>query len=80
MADPFTSIVLAASELKIAAMPQFNVLVAALKELEEKLKTDLVAADPDKIFTAQGQAQLATQLRKKLDDCIKLREELKRRS
>jgi hypothetical protein len=78
--DPLSALVLAAAEMKIAAMPQFNAVVTALKELEEKFKTDLMAAEPDQIFGAQGRAQLARQIRQKFEDCLKLREDIKRRS
>ena len=80
MSDPFTTIVLTASELKIAAMPQFNAFAQALVELEDRLKTDLVVASKDDVFTQQGKCQIVSQLRKKIEDCIKLREELKRRN
>jgi hypothetical protein len=80
VSDPYSAIVLAAAELKIAAMPQYNAMMRALGDLEERLRADLVAADKDMVFTQQGKCQLAGQLFKKLDDCIKLREELKRRT
>jgi hypothetical protein len=72
-------IVLTASELKIAAMPQYMAFVKAVEKLEDRLKTDLVAADSNVVFPAQGKAQIVSQLKKKLEDCLTLREGFKRR-
>lgn len=73
-------IVFTAAELKLAAMPQYQLFLGAMKQLEERLRDDLAASDSNVIFTQQGKAQLMTQLLKKLEDPIKSREELKRRS
>lgn len=79
MSDPLTDVMLAAAELKLTAMPQYQMFVRTLQVLESRLKDDLAAASASTIFTQQGKAQLMTQLMKKLEDPVKSRDELKRR-
>lgn len=79
MSDPYADIVLAAAELKVTAMPQYQSFLHALEVLDKKLKADLLAAEPGGIFQAQGQAQVITKLRGKLEECLRLRDEMTRR-
>jgi hypothetical protein len=66
-------IVVAAAELKMRAPQDFEKLIVAFKALEERCTTELRAAGPNVIFTAQGKSQLVTQLRQKLEDCLALK-------
>ena len=67
------AIVMAAADLKLAAPAQYERLTEALKIFEDKCRDDLQAAEAVGIFQAQGKAQLATQLRTKLETCFDLR-------
>jgi len=64
---------MAAADLKLAAPPEYDRLVQAIKSFEERCRDDLAAAEPNVIFPAQGKAQLVTQLRQKLETCLDLR-------
>lgn len=64
---------MAAAELKLAAPREYDKLLEAVRVFENRCRDDLQAAEPNVIFPAQGKAQLVTQLRQKLEDCLDLR-------
>lgn len=69
--DPLYAITMAAANLKIVAPEQFDALVAAFKQLEDRYQTELnTAADGVLIFNAQGRSWLAGQLRQRLANCL----------
>ena len=63
------AVTMAASNLKVAAPDQFERLVEAFRQVEERYKADLIAAPASVIFNAQGHAWLAGQLRLRLEKC-----------
>jgi hypothetical protein len=73
MADPFHDVAMAAADLKIAAPREFDVFVATLDKLEKRMMADLLAAGPDGIFTSQGKALLSQQLKKKIEECMSIK-------
>jgi hypothetical protein len=78
--DPWYDITIAASNLKIAVPDQFDRFVEALKQLEEKYKSDLLAAEAGGILNAQGQASAATELRKRVEMCLEKRKAYQNRA
>lgn len=64
------AIVSAAAELKRAAPQPYDTFVRAMKAYAERAKKDLLAAEANVIFPAQGKAQALDQLATKLEDCI----------
>jgi hypothetical protein len=74
------AIVMAAANLKVTAPEQFEQLVEAFRQLEERYKTDLIVADSSVIFGFQGRAWLGSQLRQKLERCLELRNNYEKRS
>jgi hypothetical protein len=73
MSDPAFGIVMAAVELKLAAPREYDGLVEAMKTFEQRCMADFLAAEAGGIFLAQGKAQVVTQLRQKLENCLKLK-------
>jgi hypothetical protein len=73
MSDPLAGIVIAATELKLAAPKEYEKLLDAMRALEARCQADLNAAEPNVIFPAQGKVNLIIQLRQKLEDCLDLR-------
>jgi len=73
MADPLHQVVMAAAELRLAAPQEFEKFVAAVKLYDARCQMDFLAAEPGVIFSAQGKAQLISQLRQKLENCHQLR-------
>lgn len=73
MSDPLYAIAEAAADLKVAAPSEFDRFVEAVKTLEERCDADLRAAGVNVIFTAQGKAQLVSQLRQKLENCLAIK-------
>lgn len=73
MSDPLFPLVMAAAELKLAAPREYDKLLDAFRVFENRCRDDLQAAEPNVIFPVQGKAQLVTQLRQKLEDCLDLR-------
>jgi hypothetical protein len=72
--DPMYAITLAAANLKIAAPEQFDALVAAFKQLEDRYRNDMLSASEGSlIFNAQGRTWLATMLVARLANCLELR-------
>jgi hypothetical protein len=71
--DPWYDITMTASNLKVAVPEQFEALVEALKQLEEKYKSDLLAAEAGGILNAQGRASVITEVRKRLETCLEKR-------
>lgn len=63
------AITMAAADLKVVAPEQFERLVRAFQQLEEKYKQDLIAADANVIFGVQGRTWLASQLKARLEKC-----------
>jgi hypothetical protein len=78
--DPWFSITMAASNLKVALPEQFAEFVEALKQLEEKAKTDLLAADASVILSAQGQASMAAKIRDRVEGCLEKRKTYQNRA
>lgn len=78
--DPFLAIVTAAAELKRAAPAQYEHLTKAMRSYAERAKNELVVADANVIFPAQGKAQALGQLASKLEDCIALDDQYRNRS
>jgi len=78
MSDPLAPIVLRAAELKRAAPQQYEDFVKSMRAYADRAKNDLLAAEADKIFPAQGKAQALEQLVKKLEDCFNLEANLRR--
>lgn len=73
MADPLHAVMMAGAELKAIAPHEFEKLIAALKNYEERCRDELSAAEANVIFPAQGRAQLITVIRTKLENCSQLR-------
>lgn len=73
MSDPTFLLVMAAADLKLAAPQEYDRLIQAVKVFEDRCRDDLQAAEPNVIFPVQGKAQLMTQLRQKLENCLDLR-------
>jgi hypothetical protein len=73
LSDPLYDIVQAAAELKMQAPREYDRFIAAFKIFEDRLTTELRAAGPNVIFTAQGKSQLVTRLRQKLEDCLTIK-------
>jgi hypothetical protein len=73
MSDPLFDVTMAAAELKLAAPREYEKFIEAVKLFEERLRQDLLAAEPNVIFAAQGKAWLMAQFRMKLETCIELR-------
>lgn len=76
--DPWYEITMAASNLKVGLPDQFEALVEAFKQLEERLTSDLKAADAGVILNSQGQAALATKIRERLELCLEKRKSYQR--
>lgn len=79
MSDPIYRVVGAAALLKRAALGEYEDFVKSVREYAERAKSDLVVAPKDAIFQAQGKAQVLIELVKKLEDCIVLDEQYRRR-
>jgi hypothetical protein len=78
--DPWYELTMAASNLKVALPEQFELLVEAFKQLEEKQKTDLLAAEASVILNAQGRASIATEIRKRVEKCLEKRSSYQNRT
>jgi hypothetical protein len=78
--DPWYELTMAASNLKVALPEQFNLLVEAFKQLEEKQKTDLLAADAGVILNAQGKASVLAEIRKRMELCLEKRKAYQNRA
>lgn len=74
------AITMAASDLKVAAPEQYEKLVRAFQQLEEKFKQDLIAADASVIFGVQGRTWLASQLRNRLEKCHEQKRQYEQRA
>lgn len=70
MSDPIFQVAVAAAELKLAAPKAYDNFIEAFRSLEEKFKRDLIAAEPNVIFSVQGKTWLITHLRQKLETCF----------
>jgi len=69
--DPLYAITIAAANLKIVAPEQFEALVAAFKQLEDRYQNELnTVADGVLIFNVQGRSWLIGQLHKRLVNCL----------
>jgi hypothetical protein len=64
---------LTAADLKLAAPREFDLFVGSIRSFEERCGGELRAAGPNVIFTAQGKAQLVSQLRQKLETCLEIK-------
>ena len=78
MSDPLTPIVLAAAGLKRAAPREYEAFVKSMQAYADRALRDLVAAEANVIFPAQGKAQALEQLAKKLEDCFNIEANLRR--
>lgn len=78
--DPWYELTIAASNLKVALPEQFEKLVEAFKQLEEKLKLDLFAADRGVILNAQGQASVVAKIRERVEQCLEKRKSYQNRA
>jgi anthranilate phosphoribosyltransferase len=78
--DPWYDITMAASNLKVNMPEQFAEFVEALKQLEEKTKSDLLAADAGVILNAQGQASIAAKIRERVEGCLEKRKAYQNRA
>jgi hypothetical protein len=78
--DPWYELTMAASNLKVAVPEQFGLLVEAFKQLEEKQKTDLLAADAGVILNAQGRASVLAEVRKRMELCLEKRKAYQNRA
>lgn len=72
-------ITFAAEKLKRAAPNEFHEFLAATTKLVSQAQSALLAAPPEGIINAQGQAQLAARLLKLLRECSERAEQLTRR-
>jgi len=71
---------MAASNLKLGLPEQFERLVEAFKQLEEKMKLDLFAADASVILNAQGQASMVAKIRERVELCLEKRKAYQNRA
>ena len=78
--DPWYELTMAASNLKIGLPEQYEKLVEAFKQLEEKLKLDLYAADAGVILNVQGQASLVAKVRERMETCLEKRKAYQNRA
>lgn len=78
--DPWYELTMAASNLKVGLPEQYERLVEAFKQLEEKSKTDLLAADAGVILNAQGQASMASKIRERIEMCLEKRKSYQNRA
>lgn len=70
---------MAAANLKAAVPEQFAVFVEAVKLLEEKYKSDLIAAEAGGILNAQGRTAAIVEIRKRLETCFEKRKSYQNR-
>ena len=77
--DPYYEITMAAANLKVAAPEQFDRLLEAFRQLEEREKMALIGAGPGAIFNAQGEAAMVVRLRKRLKNCLEQRAHYQKR-
>ena len=78
--DPWYELTIAASNLKVALPEQYAALVEAFKQLEEKMKLDLFAADAGVILNAQGQASMVAKVRERMEQCLEKRKSYQNRA
>ena len=78
--DPWYELTIAASNLKIGLPEQYEKLVEAFKQLEEKTKLDLYAADAGVILNAQGQASMVAKIRERIELCLEKRKSYQNRA
>jgi len=79
--DPMYAITVAASHLKIAAPEQFDALVGAFRQLEDRYRNELMSAsDGNMVFNAQGRTWLAAMLTARLANCIELKKNYENRA
>lgn len=70
----------AAEALKRAAPREFDVFLASIKSIAAEAQTTLLAAPPEGIVNAQGQAQMAARLLRLLRNCSERVDTLQRRN
>jgi hypothetical protein len=80
LSDPMYDITMAASTLKVIAPEQYDRLVDAFRQLEQKTIRELIAAPRDGIFGAQGRAALAEQLKARFENCLEQRAQYQNRT
>jgi len=78
--DPGFYLTIAASNLKVAVPDQFEALLTAFQMVEEKEKAAFFSAPADGIFQAQGRANLAKELRERLERCLDQRKTYQNRA
>lgn len=78
--DPNYYLVIAASNLKVAVPDQFVALLGAFQMIEEREKAAFLAAGSEGIFQAQGRANLAKELRERLEKCLEQRKTYQNRA
>jgi anthranilate phosphoribosyltransferase len=78
--DPWYELTMAASNLKVGLPEQYAKLVEAFKQLEEKMKMDLFAADAGVILNAQGQASMVAKIRERIEQCLEKRQHYQNRA
>lgn len=79
MSDPLYGLIKSAAELKRAARGPYEEFIKSFRVYLERAKTDLITADKDKVFQAQGKAQVLWELATKLEDCLTLDENYRMR-
>jgi len=62
-----------ACDLKLGMPDAYERFVEAFKRLEERCRLDFYAADASGIMGAQGRANLASNIRTKLETCLQVR-------
>jgi hypothetical protein len=78
--DPNFYLTIAASNLKVAVPDQFEALLGAFQLIEDKERAAFLAAPAEGIFQAQGRANLAKELRERLEKCLEQRKNYQNRA
>ena len=73
MANPLTDVVMAAALLKAQQPQQYAFLMDALRAYEAQAIVQLIAADGNDIYRAQGKVRSVQELRKHLVESSELR-------
>jgi hypothetical protein len=80
MNDPMYALTMAAANLKVTAPEQFEALLGAFQLVVDKENTALLSAPAGGIFQAQGRANLAKELRDRLEKCLDQRKNYQNRA
>jgi hypothetical protein len=73
VADPFHEVALRAADIRERLPQEFDRLVQALKQVEEKSVRELLAAEPAVILAAQAQTRIVEKLREKFENCVAIK-------